>query len=140
MKLDRVYLPYDCWEEMEHNMWGTVPDVKAALQEAIMFTGDHVIYGGYMRRVCDEWPNSCENALTDNTLNRKAWLGHAAVSLALNIPEYITRKAWGYLTNEQRILANEEARRAIQSWEVTYIKDKGLCDPVGEAVLFKRDT
>ena len=136
MKLERVYLPYDCWEEIEHNMWGTIPDVKAALQEAIAFTGDHILYGEYMQRVCEEWPNSCENALTDATLNKKAWLGHAAVSLALNIPEDITRKAWGFLTNEQRILANEQARRAIQSWEIIYIKDKGLCESVGEAVLF----
>ena len=136
MKLERVYLPYDCWEEIDHNMWGTVTDAKGALQEALTFTSDHVLYGSYMRRVSKEWPNSCENALTDNTLNRKAWIGHAAVSLALNIPEDITRKAWGFLTNEQRILANEQARRAIQSWEVTYIKDKGLCESVGEAVLF----
>ena len=136
MKLDRVYLPYDVWEEIDHNMWGTVPNAKAALQEAIEFTSDHVLYGSYMQRVCEEWLNSCENALTDNTLNRKAWLGHAAVALARNIPEDITRKAWGFLTNEQRILANEQARRAIQSWEIIYIKDKGLCESVGEAVLF----
>jgi len=115
------------WEEVAHNMWGESSDAKTDLERAIAFTSDHKLYGSFMRRVCNEWPISCENALTDPLLNQKAWLGHAAVSLAHGIPEDITRKAWGYLTDEQKHLANKEAEREIKLWKERYVKSGSLC-------------
>lgn len=134
--LKRVY--HDCrtWEEMQHNMWGSVENKKKALSSAIKFTSDHKKYGRYMQKVIREWPISCENALTDKTLNQKAWIGHAAVALALRIPEDITRKAWGSLTDEQRLLANKEAARAICDWEESYRKDMGIREDLEEPMLF----
>ena len=117
MKVERIYHPVHLWEEMQYNMWGTVEDKTVALQEAIEFTGQHELYGSFMRRVIVEWPYSCENALTDRSINRKAWLGHAASALALQIPENIIRQAWGHLTDDQRYRANNEARAAIIDWE-----------------------
>ena len=135
MRFDRVYLPYWDWEEIDANMWGSVSNRKAAIDKAIVFTGNHKLYGRFMARVVSEWPNSCRNALTDYSLNRKAWVGHAACALAHGIPEDITRLAWGKLTDEQRLLANKEAERAIQSWELDYAKSLGLCSGVGRSLL-----
>jgi hypothetical protein len=101
-------------------MWGEVSNIKEYLNKAIKFTSDHVLYGRYMLRVINEWPVSCENALTDIKINRKAWLGHAAVALAIQCPEDIVRKAWSYLTKEQQELANNEAEKAIKLWEKNY--------------------
>jgi hypothetical protein len=135
MKIERVYHPYWDWEEVEFNMWGTVDDRKKWLKKAIEFTGDHKKYGRFMMRVINEWPISCENALTDSMINRKAWIGHAAVALAIQCPEDIVREAWGLLTDEQRLLANKEAERAVQTWENNYLQSKGLCDNVGGSLL-----
>ena len=134
--LKRVYHPYDSWEECKANMWGEVDDPALYLKRAIEFTGDHKLYGSYMRRVVREWELSCENALTDHALNKKAWIGHAACAMALGCPENITRLAWGHLTDEQRILANKEAARALREWEDRYRESKGLCQDMGEQVLF----
>lgn len=117
-------------------MWGEVDDVKGFLSKAINFTGDHVLYGNYMRRVIAGWPISCENALTDPHINQKAWIGHAACALAIQCPENITRRAWKELTGEQQYLANQEAIRAIQSWKDDYIKDRELHKGMGESLLF----
>lgn len=136
MTLKRVYHPYQAWEEISHNMWGSVDDKANMLERAIEFTGDYKRYGSFMLRVIDEWPISCENALTDYHLNRRAWVGHAACALAIKCPEDITRKAWGYLNYEQQLLANKEAERAIQTWEHNYIKNRGLHKGVGEPMLF----
>lgn len=135
MKIKRVY--HDCrlWEEVAANMWGEATDRKQALEQAIAFTADHELYGRYMTRVVNEWPISCENALTDESLNKKAWVGHAAVALALNIPEDITRQAWGFLTDEQRLLANREAARALREWEDAYRARKGLRYALVQPVL-----
>lgn len=136
MKFDRVFHPVFAWEEIEANMWGTVSDRALFLRRAISFTGDHKKYGRFMMRVAIEWPVSCENALTDYSLNRKAWIGHAACAMALGCPEDITREAWGKLTDEQRLLANREAERAIQHWERGYAKSVGLCGQVESESLF----
>lgn len=121
-------------------MWGQVPDKKKALQQAIEFTGDAILYGSYMVKVIQQWPISCENALTDYFLNRRAWLGHAAVALALQIPEDITRAAWTKLSYEQQLLANEKASRAVQTWEHAYIQDRKLYQDLGAPLLFKWDS
>ncbi len=135
MKFERIYWPVTSWEEVAANMWGEATDAKSMLEQAIAFTGDHVEYGSYMLRVIREWPISCENALTDSSLNQKAWVGHAACALALNCPEDITRKAWGYLTDEQRLLANKAAARAIREWSDAYAKDRGVLPDVGATLL-----
>jgi hypothetical protein len=134
-KFERVYHHFMDWEEIDHNMWGTVENKKAWLKRAVAFTSDHQKYGRFMMRVVNEWPFSCENALTDSSLNQKAWVGHAAVALAIGCPENITREAWGLLTDEQRLLANKEADRAIDCWQINYATSKGLLPDVGEEVL-----
>ncbi len=130
-KFDRVYHHYSLWEEIPHNMWGHVLNPRQSLKDAIEFTSNHCLYGKSMTRVVSEWFYSCENALTDYSLNRRAWVGHAAVALYLRIPEDITRKAWGHLNNEQQLLANKEASRAISSWENSYFESKKLYGGLG---------
>lgn len=121
MKLKRIYHHYTQWEEYKRGMWNTIKDEeqkKKLLKDAIAFTGDHKLYGEYMIKVVKEWKISCEHNLTDTSLNRQAWIGHAACCLALNgCPEDITREAWWNLTTEQQDLANKEADKAIKLWE-----------------------
>jgi len=126
VKLRRVYRRYQEWEEIRFNMWGRVDNREEYLRKAIEFTGNYDIYGKYMLKVIKTWPVSCENALTDLSINRKAWLGHAAVALAFRCPEDITRQAWRFLTDVQQEKANEKAERAISKWEYDYRKSKKL--------------
>jgi hypothetical protein len=140
MKLTRVWLPFESWEETRFNMWGEVSNRRLYLQRAICFTGNHRLYGRYMRRVTEEWRNSCVNALTDYNLNRRAWIGHAACALALRCPEDITRHAWSFLSNEQQILANKQANRAIQSWEMRYRQSARISPAMEAPLLFGRNT
>lgn len=134
-RFKREWVPIHNWEEIEHGMWDSPTDAKAQLIVAAEFTGNAILYGSYMRRVIREWPNSCRNALTDYSLNRKAWLGHAACALAHRLPESIVRKAWGYLTDEQRYLANREAAGAIAEWEQAVAKDRNVLPNLGGALL-----
>jgi len=133
---DRVYHPVNEWEEIEANMWGEVSNRSAFLKKAIAFTSDHKKYGRFMIKVTTEWPISCENALTDKNLNRKAWIGHAATALALACPEDITREAWGHLTDDQRTLANREADRAISIWEASRRTGEGIREHMDREMLF----
>lgn len=134
-KFKRVWHPYQKWEEVRYNMWGTVDDKKSWVKKAVDFTSDDHEYGKFMVRVTREWPFSCENALTDYYMNRKAWIGHAACALALMCPEHITRQAWKELTHEQQYLANKKAIGAIQAWENVYIQSSELRKGLGGALL-----
>lgn len=117
------------WEDWKAGMWRKVSksEEETFLSAAVEFTGNAELYGSWMLRVIAAWPVSCEHNLTDLSLNRKAWVGHAATQMAINCPEYITRMAWGLLTDQQRIDANRQAQRAIEQWEADYIEGGQLC-------------
>ena len=140
MRIKQVHHPYWHWEEINHNMWGSVSDRKSYLGMAIRFTSKPELYGHYMRIVANHWSVSCENALTDPHLNHRAWIGHAACAMALRCPEDIVREAWRHLTDEQKFLANQEADRAIAAWKHDYIKSKKLDQNVGGPMLWGGDT
>jgi hypothetical protein len=121
----RVWHPYWNWEEWKAGMWRIVSkdEERKLLPVAFAFTGDANLYGTAMFRVIEEWPISCEHNLTDHSLNKQAWIGHAACALAKRLPEYIVRQAWGMLTEEQRIAANIKAQNAVDLWAANYKRE-----------------
>jgi hypothetical protein len=124
----KVWHPYWDWEDWKAGMWARVSaDVERELFPiAVEFTGDPDLYGSFMMRVINEWPISCEHNLTDCSLNKKAWIGHAACALAKSLPEYIVRRAWGELSETQQTLANIKAQEAVDCWIKEYrIKGDG---------------
>ena len=110
-----IWHPFTKWEEVPHNMWGSVSHKQTWLEMAIAFTGNAELYGEWMHKVIELWPNSCQHNLTKPG-DKRAWLGHAAVALAIGCPEDIVRQAWGFLTEEQQIKANKQAEMAIEKW------------------------
>lgn len=110
------------WEDYQNGMYRTLSgqEKQDSLEKAIAFTGDAELYGNHMLNVVDKWPVSCEQNLTDQGMNRRAWIGHAACCLAIGCPEDITREAWSHLTIEQQDEANTKADFAIELWEAIY--------------------
>ena len=137
--MKRIYHPYTAWEEVRAGMWTNVPsaEVMAHLARAIAFTGDAELYGDAMLRVIADWPLSCEHNLSDENINRKAWVGHAAATLAIGCPEHITRMAWGRLSTEQQDAANAKAEQAIALWIARHeAKNSELCTGLGAQGVF----
>ena len=110
-----IWHPWWLLEEVKSNMWGDVSNRKTWLEIAILFTGNADLYGEWMLKVVDEWRYSCEHALTKSG-DKRPWIGHAAVAMAIKCPEDIVRQAWGYLTPEQQDKANKKAEEAIEIW------------------------
>jgi hypothetical protein len=116
--MKRIYHPYTLWEDYLNGMWkkANKENEEIMLKKAIEFTGDYKKYGNAMINVVNNWKYTLEHNLTDNTINKKAFIGHCAVCYELGIPEYITRLAWSYLNNEQQYMANKQAEYAIKLW------------------------
>lgn len=81
---------------------------------------DYQSFEDAMKRAVDEWPFSCEAALTASVMNHQAWIGHAGCAINHDAPEDITRLAWRTLTQEQQDLANMAADKAIAYWKGKY--------------------
>lgn len=110
------------WEDYQNGMYRTLSgdEKKEYLNKAIQFTGNPELYGDHMLEVVERWPICCEQNLSDTGMNRQAWIGHAAVCLAIGCPEDITREAWADLSQEQQDQANAKADLAIKLWEAIY--------------------
>ena len=136
-RIIQVYIPYWEWEDYLNGMWSKGDSDR--LQEAIDFTGDHLKYGQAMREVAASWPRTMLNSLTNPSINKRAFLGHCAVSFKLGISEAITRQAWKHLSDSQRYDADKVAQETIDEWTENYERTNRKLHPiVGTAMLFER--
>ncbi len=121
--MKQIFHHYKEWEDYKAGMWRKISkkEEQEIIQGCIDFTGNHELYGAAMLRVIKEWPISCEHHLTNLSINRKAWIGHAACQLQFECPEYVTRMAWGKLTEQQQKEANAVAEIAIKQWEQNFL-------------------
>lgn len=68
-----------------------------------------------LSRVIKEWKNSCEHYLTNENMNRIAWLGQASLCIETGIPSCF-RSGYFRLSDEQRLLADETALKYLNKW------------------------
>jgi len=136
--MKRIFHHYTLWEDYINGMYDAPVDKKLQLQQAIEFTGNPELYGKWMIKVVDKWPISCEQNLSDNSINQNAWIGHAACCLAIQCPEDITRQAWGYLSQEIQDQANAMAQKAIKYWHEK--QNKAVHQEMGETRLLTGDS
>jgi len=141
--MKRIYRPYWLWEDYLNGMWAKAQKdaENKYLSAAIEFTSDHIKYGSAMIEVIKQWPNTMAHNLTNASINRLAFVGHCAVMYKIHVPEYITRQAWAFLTDKQRNLANNEARKAIKHWEINYYPtNKSVHKSMGTQLLLQWDS
>jgi len=136
--IERIYIRWDWWEEYHFGLWRNVygEERDKYLKMAIRFTGNAELYGKYMLLALRRWPYSCTNNLSNTSINRQAWIGHAACCIAIGCPEDITRLAWHELTQEQQDLANHKADIAIATWEQYFHKGVQLCLNIASGLTY----
>jgi len=122
--MKKIYHHFRDCEEYGAGMWRHVfgEEKEILFNKAVLFTGNAELYGSWMLKVIDQWPKSCEHNLTNSSMNKQAWIGHAACCLAIGCPEDVTRLAWRELTQKQQDDANKKADYAISVWEKQYME------------------
>jgi hypothetical protein len=81
-----------------------------------MFLADIPRFQNAMNRVFVEWPHSCEQFLTNEQINRVAWLGQASMCIETGISSAF-RGGFKMLSAIQQQQANIAAEMAIKAWE-----------------------
>lgn len=117
LKIKRQYIHCELLEEAP--MWDNIQpkswDRYAELSAGIMREND-VFYSSCLD-VFSQWPNSSIHNLSNRSLNRMAWIGHAACFLNCGSVEYTTRLGWRTLDEDEQKEANNIAAIAIKEWE-----------------------
>lgn len=126
--MKRIYHPHTKLEEVACGMWRIVSaqereQFKLAAAELM---NDTQRFEDAMRRASLEWPFSCEHNLTEASMNRIAWLGHAGCCIELGCPEDATRLGWWTLDQFKQDRANEASAKVIKEWEARQCLSENL--------------
>jgi hypothetical protein len=114
--IERKYHHYLKWEDYKFGMYD---NPKNKIQEAKKIC-DFFKYTQklkyFMFKVVHEWKYSCEQNLTNPNMNKIAYIGQAAVALALGFSRDSTMFAWNLLDEKTQDKANKIAEKALQAW------------------------
>lgn len=115
---DRIFHTWEKWECYRAGFYAercdgiTQDEGEEKYRE---FLSDLPRFEAALNVVTSEWTYSCEHYLTNDRMNRIAWLGQAAVAQAMHIPS-LCRGGYHRLTQEQQHAADELALRYLNKW------------------------
>lgn len=131
-KNGRIYHTYEKWECYPAGFYENKPldksltkdDCERAYAE---FLKDIPAFESAMERVLTEWPMSAEHYLSNENMNRIAWLGQASVCIAHGIPS-IFCAGFNLLNEAEQSAANLAALKYLNKWLVAHGKPELAMD------------
>ena len=124
MKPERIYHTWDKWECYPAGFYepGKEGMDDQPCREAYKeFLSDPIRFRSALKRVILEWPNSCEHYLTNEGMNRIAWLGQASACIDMGIPSKY-RSGYFLLSEQQQKDADLIALEYLNEW----LKSRGF--------------
>lgn len=121
----RIYHTWDKWEcypagFYENQKEGLTDDECKEMYRA--FLSDLDLFRGACWRVTTEWKNSCEHYLTNEAMNRIAWMGQASACIHMGIPSKY-RSGYFLLTDEEQKAADLVALEALNRWLIEHHRE-----------------
>jgi hypothetical protein len=92
-----------------------VADREGRLQSYAEFLRDLPRFAKALERVLMEWPIACEQFLSNESINRIAWLGQASMCLETGVPRKY-RAGFMRLSVQEQRRANATAQQALTRW------------------------
>lgn len=121
MTLERVYHTWDRWECYPAGLYEMTPPEGMTSDQAYTAYADFLRseprFRDGLAKVLREWPNSCEHYLSNENMNRIAWLGQASACAVLGISRQF-RSGFHRLKDREKVHANRVALEALNQWLV----------------------
>jgi hypothetical protein len=131
--MKQVYNSYDKWEDYKNGMYGVMAYRLGVIDKCVDLLSNQVLFEKTGLEMTVSWLVASQNHLTNKNSNRNSWVGQASCSFLYGATESETRKAWGLISIETKILANLTAEKIIKEYEKKYYK---LYKNLGEKMLF----
>lgn len=114
----RVFHPYTLWEDYPSGFYNncTGADKDVMLARSIEMFNDSALTKKYMSKVIETWKYSCEQNLTNPSMNKIAYIGQGACCLYAGVPSTVTMEAWSHLTDKVKERSNNLAKEVISKW------------------------
>jgi ParB-like chromosome segregation protein Spo0J len=139
---DRILHTWDKWECYKAGFYAERPPAGMSQEQGEQayreFLSDLDRFEAALLVVTQEWKYSPEHYLSNERMNRIAWLGQASVAQALGIPSGC-RAGYQLLTEEQKYAADMMALKHLNRWLVAHGRHQLMrADAVGrtEAELY----
>jgi hypothetical protein len=118
--MNRIYHTWEKWECYPAGFYENKPKDKAlsdgdCKKKYAEFLSDIPMFEAAMQSILLEWKNSCEHYLSNEKMNRIAWLGQASMCYATGIPSKFCGGFY-FLSEEQQNLANLSALKFLNKW------------------------
>lgn len=116
----RIYHTWDKWEAFAAGFFDSVPSNRTLTEQRMKqmyadFLRDLPRFRKAMDGVFADWPNSTEHNLSNERMNRIAWLGQAAMCWDTGVPAAFCN-GFSLLTPEEQEAANLAALGHLNQW------------------------
>lgn len=115
---ERILHTYDKWECYPAGMYETKhPELTddECRAEYARFLRNIPEFEAAMEGVIGNWPRSCEHYLTNEKMNRIAWMGQSAICFARKVPSVFCG-GFNQLSEVEQSAANEAALKHLNLW------------------------
>jgi hypothetical protein len=114
--MKQIYAPYTEWEDYKNGMYKTIKQSDEVIKSGALLLSNEKEFYNTAIELIENWVISTSINLTNNGINKKAWIGQASCCYKYGLTEESTRLAWGLLTDEQKNKANKVADKIIKLW------------------------
>lgn len=114
----RIFHTWDKWECYRHGFYAERPtDMthEEGEEKYREFLSDLSRFAAALDVVITQWKHSCEHYLTNDRMNRIAWLGQAGVCQAMGIPS-VCRGGYHRLSETEKKAADDLALEYLNRW------------------------
>jgi hypothetical protein len=113
--MKQIFYPYYVWECYKNNMYLTKDENEEEnIKKVIYFFNTEDLFFLTCIEVFKNYKYTLKHHLTDNGINKIAYLGQVSCNYKFNIPEITIKKAWFLLSNEIQIKSNKIAENLIK--------------------------
>jgi hypothetical protein len=131
MEIERLHHSWEKWEDYKAGFYNNVSgkDKQGLIDSAVEMFSSAELTKINMSKVIKRWFFSCEQNLTNNGMNKIAYIGQAACCIYAGVPSTVTMEAWSSVSKENQTIANTIAEEVLKEWEVfhtTILKQRSV--------------
>lgn len=118
MEVKRIYHHWNKWEDYKAGFYDNKSgkEKQGMIDKVVEMFSSLELTEKYMDMAITKWYYSCEQNLTNNGMNKIAYIGQAACCLYAGVPATITMEAWSSVPSEFQEAANSIAERKLIKW------------------------